>query len=263
MPEGHTVHRLAAGLKQTLGGGLVEATSPQGRFELGAALIDGEEIVSSRAWGKYLFVNWTGGQTLHVHLGLIGKFRNRGANPGEPRDSIRLRLRNDTACWDLTGPTRCEIVTPSQRRLIESKLGADPLRLRHDVASARARFARSTKPVGAMLLDQTVIAGLGNVYRAEILFLCGIHPNRPSKDMTDDDFDAVWSESGRLLKIGVRTGRIITTDPVEIGRPRSRMRSADALYVYHREHCRRCGSNIATVVLGGRPIQFCPECQPR
>jgi len=263
MPEGHTVHRLAAGLARTLGGGPVEATSPQGRFSLGAGLIDGEEIIRSKAWGKYLFVTWTGGHTLHVHLGLIGKFRNRGADPDEPRDSIRLRLRNDTACWDLTGPTRCEIITPSERRLIESKLGADPLRPRADILGARNRFSNTSKPVGAILLDQTVIAGLGNIYRAEILFLCGIHPNRPAKDLSDDDFEAVWAESGRLLKIGVRTGRIITTDPSEIGRPRSRMRSEDTLYVYHREHCRRCGSNIATVLLAGRPMQFCPECQPR
>src|ERR1700761_2862128 len=75
MPEGHTIHRLARDLKATLGREPVRASSPQGRFTAGAALLDGERIMRSKAWGKYLFVQMTGGQILHVHLGLIGKFR--------------------------------------------------------------------------------------------------------------------------------------------------------------------------------------------
>ncbi len=77
MPEGHTVHRLARDLRDTLGSAPVTATSPQGRFEAGARLLDGETIARSEAWGKYLFVSF-GGPVLHVHLGLIGKFRDRG-----------------------------------------------------------------------------------------------------------------------------------------------------------------------------------------
>jgi len=241
----------------------VQASSPQGRFATGASLLDGDRLVRADAWGKYLFVNFSGGQTLHVHLGLIGKFRDRGPDPGEPTGAIRLRLRNDGGCWDLSGPTRCELIERDERRTIESHLGADPLRRRPDVASARQRVAGMRTPIGAVLLDQTVIAGLGNIYRAEILFLCGIHPLRPSRALTDDEFAAIWDESGRLLRIGVRTGRIITTDPGEIGVSRSAMRASDTLYVYHRQHCRRCGSEIETVQLAGRPMQFCPVCQPQ
>jgi endonuclease-8 len=248
-------------LRSTLAGGAVRASSPQGRFSPGAALIDGEQLVRADAWGKYLFVDWTGGHCLHVHLGLIGKFRDSGADHPPERDSIRLRLRNDVACWDLTGPTRCELVTPDERAEVVAKLGADPLRRNPDVARARERFARSTQPVGALLLDQTVIAGLGNIYRAEILFLCGIHPQRPANRIDDAEFTRIWAESVRLLRLGVRTGRIITTDPKEIGRPRSRMGPDDTLYVYHREHCRRCGAPLQSVVLAGRPIELCPDCQ--
>lgn len=260
MPEGNVVHRLARGLRTTLRGAPVEASSPQRRFADGAALIDGEQLVRSDAWGKYLFVDWTGGHCLHVHLGLIGKFRL--GDPDLPeRDTIRLRLRNDEVAWDLTGPTRCELITPDERAEIVAKLGADPLRRNPDVAGARARFGATNQPVGAVLLDQRIIAGLGNIYRAEILFLCGIHPDRPASKLDDAEFEAIWAESVRLLRIGVRTGRIITTDPEEIGRPRSRMRPDDTLYVYHREHCRRCGTAIRTTVLAGRPIQYCPTCQ--
>jgi endonuclease-8 len=248
-------------LTATLVGGPVAASSPQGRFGPGAALIDGERLLRADAWGKYLFVDWTGGLCLHVHLGLIGKFRDSGPHHPPERDSIRLRLSNDISCWDLTGPTRCELVTPDERAAVVAKLGADPLRRNPDVARARERFAKSAQPVGALLLDQTAIAGLGNIYRAEILFLCGIHPARPANLIDDAEFAAIWAESVRLLRIGVRTGRIITTDPVEIGRPRSRMATDDTLYVYHREHCRRCGSGLGSMVLAGRPIEFCPGCQ--
>lgn len=261
MPEGHVIHRLARGLAASLGAESVAASSPQGRFADGAALIDGSSIRRSEAFGKVLFVEFDTGRVLHVHLGLIGKFR-QVTHPPPVRDTIRLRLEASGACWDLTGPQTCRIIDPDELHRIVSRIGADPLRRRPDVARARARFARSATPVGTLLLDQSAIAGLGNIYRAEILFLCGIRPTRPSRLVRDDEFERIWSESVRLLRLGVRTGRIVSTDPAEIGRSRARMSLDDTLYVYHRERCRRCGSGIATVHLGGRPIQYCPTCQP-
>lgn len=262
MPEGHTIHRLARDLNRTLGGRTVHAWSPQGRFADGAAMLDDRPLVRAEAWGKYLFCDFGVGQALHVHLGLIGKFRRRPAPPPEPVGMVRLRLEGEEATWDLSGPTRCELVPPDEQQRIVAKLGADPLRRNPDVAAARAKFARSSRPVGAYLLDQSVIAGIGNVYRAELLFLCGIHPARPASSLSDEEFDELWERTVELLRIGVRTGRIVTTDPDEIGRPRSRMRREDRLYAYHREHCRRCGSEIGVLELGGRPIWYCPQCQP-
>ena len=126
----------------------------------------------------------------------------------------------------------------------------------------RDRFARSGRPVGAVLLDQSIVAGIGNVYRAELLFLCGIRPDRAAASLTDDEFDELWRRTVELMRIGTRLGRIVTTEPDEIGRSRGRMGDEDRLYVYHREHCRRCGGPIATAEIGGRPIWFCPTCQP-
>jgi endonuclease-8 len=261
MPEGHTIHRLARGLRTTLGDRPVEATSPQGRFAAGAALINGERIVRSEAWGKYLFVSLTGGHILHVHLGLIGKFRPVVDPDAEPRDTIRLRLANDGGAWDLTGPTRCELVTPPERKAIVAQLGPDPLRRNPDAATVARSLAATTKPLGAVLLDQRIIAGIGNVYRAEILFVCGIRPTRPSASLDPHEVDQLWTETIRLMRIGLRMGAIVTTDPAEIGRSRGRMGSDDRLYVYHRQHCRRCGTELVTVELGGRPITYCPVHQ--
>lgn len=262
MPEGHTIHRLARDLTRTLGGEPVRASSPQRRFDGGAAAIDGAILQRAEAWGKYLFCDFGSGEVLHVHLGLIGKFRRRPAPPPEPVGAVRLRLEGSAAAWDLSGPTRCELITPEEQAGIVATLGADPLRRRPDVESVRAGLARTRRPIGAVLLDQRVIAGIGNVYRAEILFLAGIHPARPASGLSDSEVDLLWSQTVELLRIGLRLGRIVTTDPDEIGRPRSRMRAEDRLYAYHREHCRRCGTELGVIELGGRPIWFCPTCQP-
>lgn len=262
MPEGHTIHRLARDLQRTLRGAPVHAWSPQGRFSDGAAQLDGQPLVRADAWGKYLFCDFGVGQVLHVHLGLIGKFRPRPSPAPDPVGAVRLRLEGESTTWDLSGPTRCELVPPDEVRRITSALGADPLRRNADITTARSRLARTSRAIGAVLLDQTVIAGIGNVYRAELLFLCGIHPARPASSLSDAEFDELWERCVQLLRIGVRMGRIVTTDPADVGRPRSRMRAEDRLYVYHRERCRRCGSQIGVLELGGRPIWYCPVDQP-
>ncbi len=261
MPEGHTIHRLARDLTSEFRGRRVEASSPQGRFAAGAALLDDRQLCSASAWGKYLFVTFEGAAVLHVHLGLIGTFRARPAD-APPTATVRLRLATSDSARDLIGPARCEVITPDDRRRIVDRLGADPLRRRPDVGAARAALADTSRPIGATLLDQSIICGVGNVYRAELLFVSRIHPLRPSSSLTDDEFDLLWQSTVDLMRRGTRLGRIVTTDPAEIGRPRHRMADDDRLYVYHRDRCRRCGSEIATARAGGRPIWFCPTCQP-
>ena len=268
MPEGHTIHRLARDLKRSLGGAPVAASSPQGRFADSASLLDGQRIARTEAWGKDLFVHWEGSEILHVHLGLIGKFRPSPA-PGPPaRDTIRLRLEGGasegvTDVWDLTGPMTCRLITPKERREVTARLGADPLRRSPDVNAARTRFLATRRGVAAALLDQRIIAGIGNVYRAELLFRAGIHPEVPANELSEDDFDSLWADTVDLLRIGVRYGAIITTEPDEIGRSLGRMRSDDRLYVYKQRRCRRCGTDIAIAEVAGRNCYFCPTCQPR
>lgn len=267
MPEGHIIHRLAREFGRTLGGSPVRASSPQGRFAAGAAQLDGASLRRAEAWGKYLFCEFgtsddLDDRVLHVHLGLIGQFRRRPSPPPEPVGVVRLRLEGEAATWDLSGPARCELITPEEQAEIVGRLGPDPLRRNKGPGLMAESLARTRRPIGATLLDQSVVAGIGNVYRAELLFLSGIHPLRPSSEVTREETYHLWERTVDLMRIGRRLGRIVTTDPDEIGRPRARMRDDDRLYVYHRDHCRRCGSEIRTVAVGGRPCWFCPTHQP-
>lgn len=278
MPEGHTIHRLARDLKRSLAGAPVVASSPQGRFANSAALLDGQQLARAEAWGKDLFVHWEAGEILHIHLGLIGKFRPSPAPGPAPRDTIRLRLEGGgregggaqvegrdvgDEVWDLTGPMTCRLITRREQREVTAKLGADPLRRSPDVTTARKRFLATKRPVAAALLDQRIIAGIGNVYRAELLFRAGIHPEVPSNELSEADFDSLWMDTVNLLRIGVRYNAIITTEPEEIGRSLGRMKRDDRLYAYKQQRCRRCGTEIAIAEVAGRNCYFCPTCQPR
>jgi len=263
VPEGHTIHRLARDHKRLLGGHPVAASSPQGRFAGGAALIDGRVLERTDAYGKHLFHRYAGAGWLHVHLGLIGSFVAGMGVPPAPRGALRLRLVGP-GCWvDLRGPMACEIVTPAERKALVAKLGPDPLRRDADPDRGWARLARSQAPVGQLLMDQGVIAGIGNVYRAELLYRHRVNPLRPGRDMAPECWLAMWSDLVVLMRHGVRTGRIVTTRPEDRPRPRGRISRDDAYYVYRRagEPCRVCQTPIATIVLAGRNLFWCPHCQ--
>jgi endonuclease-8 len=266
MPEGHTIHRLARDLGRDLDHGPVAALSPQGRFAEGAARIDGNIFDKSEAYGKHLFCYWRTGDILHVHLGLIGKFRPTPLDD-DPGDTIRLRLEGRDAAWHLTGPQSCAIITPEDRDDITAKLGPDPLRRgakrRDDFIS---RLGSTKRPIGAALLDQSIVAGIGNVYRAELLLLTGIHPSRPACDLDEEQAGELWDLTVRQLKRGRKWNRIVTVSDDDVDRRVTHnIAPEDALYAYHRsdEPCRRCGTLIEAREIAGRSIWFCPSCQPR
>jgi endonuclease-8 len=124
------------------------------------------------------------------------------------------------------------------------------------------RAGRSRRAIGDLLLDQKVIAGVGNVYRAELCFLHGIHPTVPGRDLGEDELAGIWSSTVDLLRIGERIGRIVTTDPDEVGASSpGRAKRGERLYVYKQASCRRCGSEIEAVELAGRTCYACPSCQ--
>lgn len=263
MPEGHTIHRLARRHRRLLGGQEVRASSPQGRFADGAALLDGQTLKSTDAWGKHLFHRYSGGLTLHVHLGLYGKFADGAGEAPEPRGALRLRLQSAEHWLDLRGPIRCELVTPEEIDEITAALGPDPLRPDGDPRRTAARLARSRVAVGALLMDQTVLAGVGNVYRAEVLFRHRVHPYLPGRDLDPVVWEDMWEDLVVLMKAGVRSGRIITTDPADRDRPSGPARRTDAHYVYRRtgEPCRRCGDAVVQALMVARNLFWCPSCQ--
>jgi endonuclease-8 len=246
------------------GGQTLHASSPQGRFADGAALIDGRTLEGTDAYGKHLFHRYGRDLFLHIHLGLYGKFSEGPLPAPEPRGALRLRLQGEATYLDLRGPITCEVITRGEKDAVTAALGPDPLRPHADPALAQAKLARSRTALGALLMNQAVLAGVGNVYRAEILFRHGVHPYLAGRDLDPVVWLDMWEDLVRLMRSGVRTGRIVTTDPDDRDRRSGPARRVDAHYVYRRtgEPCRRCDTPIAHAVMVTRNLFWCPRCQP-
>jgi len=274
VPEGHTLRRLADDLTAAFGGREVRASSPQGRFSVEAALLDSTRVERADSAGKHLFVEFDDERIVHVHLGLIGGFdvRTGVAAVPEPVGAVRLRLETEDqplAYADLRGATRCDLVGAARRDEVVASLGPDPLRPDADPDRAWQRIRRSGRPIGELLMDQTILAGVGNVYRAEVLFRQRMHPLRPGRTLRVSQWQAIWDDLVALMSEGVRLNRIDTVRPEHtpeaMGRAPRRDDHGGEVYVYRRDAmaCHVCGSQIRTEVLAGRNSFWCPQCQPR
>jgi formamidopyrimidine-DNA glycosylase len=335
MPEGHSVHRIARQFDRNYVGRVVSASSPQGRFAEGAAMIDGRTATSVRAVAKQMFLEFDDDFWLRVHLGMygawdfageilvdptiasangrMGQTNQRGTDvPSDPDEAIlddagenslssigaprrtrvhvrmseqttglgeddqawpppvvgqvRLRLLTDVTCADLRGPTACEIQTPDQVAATIARLGPDPLV--DDVAEGEERFTevvrRKPTPVGQLLMDQSVVAGIGNVYRAELLFRAQQNPHTPGRDVPEEVVRGIWRDWVRLLSIGVETGQMMTMDDLDPDAYRAAMAHRDDRHwVYHRAGlpCRVCGTAIVVEEMATRKLYWCPRCQ--
>ncbi len=265
MPEGHVLHRAARLQGRRFRGHRVAVTSPQGRFAAGAARLDGQTVDGIDALGKHLFYRFDSGDILHVHLGLFGKFRVRSLPAPEPSPNARLVMETATDHLHLAGPTACELFDPDEEDELRRRLGPDPILRPADGADRLvAKLSRRSISIGAALLDQSVVAGIGNVYRSELLFLAGVHPLSVAKTVHEATVSELWSRSVSALRDGERTGRIVTVEPDEMGARSAReLKRGDRLYVYKRsgEPCRRCGELIRSADADGRNVWWCPACQ--
>ena len=262
MPEGHKIHRLAQDHRADFAGRQLRVRSPQGRFAEGAAALNRRKLIDVSAHGKHLFYDFTAGHTLHVHLGRYGRFRTWPVPAPAPEGQIRLRVTGSRKGFDLRGPAACELVTQKALEAILRRLGPDPLRPDADPQQAWERIRRSRTPIGTLLLDQSVIAGVGNIFRADALFAMALHPDRPGESIGEDEFDQLWKWIVRTMKVSARHNRIITADPKRVGKPRGRMNDEQRLLVYKRHHCSACGHKVDLWLLGGRKMYACPRCQP-
>ena len=267
MPEGHTLFRLAREQQAAFAGREVHVTSPQGRFAGQAEMLDGRVLDEVTSYGKHLFACF-GPDTLHVHLGLYGSYTAGTGTPPAPRGALRMRWEgpgeDGEGVWtDLRGATACDLITDGEVQLILDRLGPDPLRPRSDGTVAHRRIAGSRTAIGALVMDQSVLAGVGNVYRAEILFRHGVSPFRPGRQVDAGTWAAMWADLVVLMRSGVRMGRIVTTRPEHRTRRGGAVRREDAHYVYRRTGlpCRVCGTEVRTEVMVGRNLHWCPVCQ--
>jgi endonuclease VIII len=267
MPEGHTLHRLARLHQRRFARAPVVVSSPQGRFASSASAVDGRVFLRASVWGKHLFHHYADGPIVHVHLGLYGTFteweRPDGAPLPEPVGQVRMRMVGAEYGTDLRGPTVCEVLDEAHVGDVVARLGPDPLRADADPSWAWTRITKSRRPIGALLMDQTIIAGVGNVYRSELLFRHLIDPFRAGRDIGEAEFDSAWTDLVALMKVGLRRGKIIAVRPEHDHGPPSYLPDRPRTYVYRRagEPCRVCGATIRTAVLEGRNVFWCPNCQ--
>ena len=328
MPEGHSVHRIARQFDRNIVGRAVAASSPQGRFAEGAAVIDGREALEVRAVGKQMFLRFDPDVWLRVHLGMygawdfsgevavdatiaaangrMGQTNQRGTvldepildaagensltSIGAPRrarvrmseqttgleeqtewpppvvGAVRLRLLTEATCADLRGPTACQLQSPDEVAATIAKLGPDPLV--DDVAEGEERFVatvrRKPTAIGLLLMDQAVVSGIGNVYRAELLFRARQNPHTPGRDVPEETVRDIWRDWVRLLAIGVQTGQMMTMDDLDPEAYRRAMAHRDDRHwVYHRAGlpCRVCGTTVLVEEAAGRKLYWCPNCQ--
>jgi endonuclease-8 len=286
VPEGHSLHRLAGQLGELVGQ-RVTASSPQGRFDVGP--VDGSVVSDVQAYGKHLLLTlrpldpstssarespelvdspWTGlGRNrgaacfVHVHLGMRGKWLRFSPVTGPGLKQVRLRLATPEVAWDLIAPTTCDLLDADGRAALLVTLGPDPLRPEAEADEVRRRLQTYRGTVGAALMDQGVLAGVGNVFRAEILHACRISPDRPAARVTDAEFADLWPRLQAMMAQGVEDGRIITVD-VPDGGDRQAVPEAESRRVYKQAACYDCGTPVVTTTVNGRTAYACPHCQP-
>jgi endonuclease-8 len=186
--------------------------------------------------------------------------------PPEPIGEVRLRLLTDTAVADLRGAMVCEVLDAEGVAAVIAKAGPDPLL--DDSKDAEDRFTATVRkkptPIGLLLMDQSVVSGIGNVYRAELLFRARLNPHTPGKLVPEELVRGLWRDWAHLLRIGVETGQMMTMDDLDPDAYRRALASrADRHWVYHREGlpCRGCGTNIVMELAAARKLYWCPVCQ--
>ncbi len=269
MPEGHTLHRLAGQIETALAGRRTLSSSPQGRFADAARILDERTLTGATARGKHVLVAFEGlAEQVHVHLGLFGRWDvHEGVPPVVGQVRWRLAAADGSTSLDLRGPTACELLTPLEVDALLSRIGPDPLDPTATALDAEAVVLGSRRSIDVLLMDQSVIGGVGNVYRAEVLFRHGVDPATPGRQLGADRWRAMWDDLVVLMRDGVRSGRIDTVRPEHTPEAMGRDPRADdhggEVYVYRRagQPCLVCGTTVLTRVVAARNLFWCPECQ--
>lgn len=268
MPEGHVLHRLARVINRDFATHRVGVSSPQGRFAQASAQLDRSTLIRAEAVGKHLLIDFWGERTVWIHLGLIGKMRLVPVQDLISPQTLRLRIVRGDQALELRGPQWCRLITPVERAGVLARCGPDPIRPDADPERAWARVSESKKAIGQVLMDQAVFAGVGNIFRAEVLYRHRIDPEVPANLLPREVFDSIWADLVALMSAAVEVGRIDTVAPEHTPEAMGRTPRVDAhggeVYVYRRlgQDCLVCGSPVVGEDMAGRSLYRCPTCQP-
>jgi len=292
MPEGNEIHRWAERHYAAFGARPVRVDGPQGRFT-DSAVIDGRKLQRVMAVGKHLGYDFGKDRILHVHLGLQGDF-TEGSGPLRPvKGALRLRMWNAEAvkrpaaedaskphrwyteddgsdnlaaekvAWvELRGPMDCSVYSQQMWETLLKRLGPDPLN--GDGAEKFVqKVKKSKKTIGELLMDQSVAAGVGNIFRAELLFRARLNPFTPGKQVEQSTLRSIWRDAGVLMKAAMIDRRIVTTKPKDRPHKKGQVLKEETHYVYRRQGrpCFVCGTEILTEVMAGRNLFWCPVDQ--
>ena len=292
MPEGNEIHRWAERHTVAFAGKTLRAEGPQGRFE-DIAAIDGRKLKTVRAHGKHLGYDFGKNRIVHVHLGLRGDFTD-GTGPLPPvRGALRLRMWNSAAvkkpmakgvslkhawyteddgtndiaakklAWiELRGPADCTLYSEEEWNRLMARLGPDPLN-GDGPEKMIAAVVKSKRPIGELLMDQSVAAGIGNIYRAELLFRARLSPFTPGIDVPEATLRAIWAEAIPLMRAGMVDRRIVTTKPEDRVSGKQKADKDEAHYVYRKngQPCMICGTKVIRVEMAARNLFYCQMCQ--
>jgi endonuclease-8 len=275
VPEGDTIFRAAAALHRALAGhvitGFDTALAPLARVHDDTP-ITGRTVERCESVGKHLLMAFSGDLVLRTHMRMSGSWHLY--RPGErwQRRPSAMRVRLDTAAWVAVAFDVPVAEFLRSRDLARSRalsmLGPDLLSPTFDRDEALARMAgASARPIAEALLDQRVVAGIGNVFKSEVLFLCGIHPDRLVTTLAPDDFGRIVDVAVPLMR--ANTGATASSGIVTYRGLRRTTRQASGeenLWVYGRggKPCRKCGTPIESAKRGidARSTYWCPACQP-
>jgi formamidopyrimidine-DNA glycosylase len=244
-----------------------KATSPNGRFADGAAAIDGQPFQRIEAVGKNLFAFFgTAKGTLavvHIHFGMAGVwsvFDSTQETVPPTTSTTRLCLEHpETGLVSHLSAMTVQLGDEDFYAKKKATLGQDPLRDDSDADLLYEKIRVSKKKIGELVMDQSYFCGPGNIYRAEILFKAGVHPNIPGMQVSRESFDRIWHHTVELLRRGYECGSILTVDPEEaaaLGKPSLRR------YIYNAATCGRCGTRVQSWEMATRTCYACPSCQP-
>jgi endonuclease-8 len=262
MPEGNQIHLFAERHAAAFAGKKVRSDSPNGAFP-DAEVLDGRTLKSIEAVGKHLGYVFGRDLIVHVHLGMYGDFWEGAMPLPAERGALRWRMWTKIDWLELRGATDCSIFDAVQWAALLARLGPDPLREDADPERAFALIEKSKTAIGLLLMDQRVFAGVGNKFRAELLFRARTSPFRPGKDVARTVLNSIWKDARTLMAAAMQDGRIVTTRPKDRPHPRGVAQDDEVHYVYkrHGKPCWVCGATIKRQDMGGRTVYWCPECQ--
>ena len=269
MPEGNETHRWAELHASMFGGKKVHVDSPQGRFQ-DATLVDGRTLLGVRAVGKHLGYDFgmvgRGAKAVrrlvHVHMGLYGAFVEGVQPMPEPRGALRMRIWDRSRWLELRGPTDCSVWDEEDWDVLLARLGPDPLN-GDSPAKMMERIGKRKTPVGLLLMDQSIVSGLGNIFRAELLFRARVSPFAAGNVVPVGSLEKIWKDAVKLMPRAMVDRRIVTTDAKDRPHGKGELLDEEAHYVYRRKGrpCFLCRTEVEMKVFGGRNLFWCPRCQ--